>query len=162
MSPPQTFFVVLVLIINYLSVIGQPGPLGLYCSSAYQCVGNQLVESIWIYIYGSGYKSISGMNTFITSEGHVECSGAFACTETLFIIGYSIICTGAGSCANIIHPSQIHEQSFVACHGANACQNSNIISNGTVYCSGDQSCSHSNITSPTVYAEGAYSLYGST
>eukprot|EP01084_Bolivina_argentea_P258916 436690_1 len=133
--------------------MGQP----IYCKNASQCVGNQLILVVFgdpgDGIYGSGYKSISGMNTSITAENsrRIFCSGAFACTETSFIIGGGISCYGAGSCANIIHPSKIHGETYVRCHGANACQNSNIISNDTVFCYGDQSCSHSNITSPTVY-----------
>eukprot|EP01084_Bolivina_argentea_P098757 177498_1 len=97
MSTTQTFFVYLVLIIDYLSFeIGQ----SIICNNAYECVGNQLVASSTDYIYGRGYKSISGMNTSITSEDYVYCYGAFACTESLFVIGKYIRCVGAGSCAN--------------------------------------------------------------
>eukprot|EP01084_Bolivina_argentea_P294389 506499_1 len=96
MSPPQTLFVYLVLIVNYLSsVIGE----SIYCNNTYECVGNQLVVSGSDDIYGRGYKSIFGTNTSIT--GYVVCSGAFGCAQTLFIFGNSIQCNGAGSCANI-------------------------------------------------------------
>eukprot|EP01084_Bolivina_argentea_P294395 506506_1 len=136
MSPPQTLFVYLVLIVNYLSsVIGE----SIYCNNTYECVGNQLVVSGIDVIYGYGYKSISGMNTSVSGEDYVFCYGAFACTETLFIVGNRISCRGSGSCVNVMQPSYING-SYVYCGGANACQNSNIISNGTVYCRGDQSC----------------------
>eukprot|EP01084_Bolivina_argentea_P098759 177500_1 len=159
MSSPPTLFVYLVLIINYLSsVMGQ----FIYCNNADECIGNQLVVTGSDEIWARGYKSVFGMNTSISGEDVVYCYGAYACTETSFIIGKYISCSGASSCANIMHPSKIHGETYVVCNGANACQNSNIISNGIVYCLGDQSCSHSNITSPTVYASGAYSLYGST
>eukprot|EP01084_Bolivina_argentea_P021924 40739_1 len=80
----------------------------IYCNNASQCVGSPLVVSGSDGIYGFGYKSISGMNTSISGEDVVYCYGAYACTETSFIIGKYISCSGAGSCANIIHPSKIH------------------------------------------------------
>eukprot|EP01084_Bolivina_argentea_P057463 104992_1 len=135
-----------------------------YCNNAYECVGTEWTSSQ--NIYGYGYKSLSGMNTSITTDGdYVWCNSAFACTKISFILSDNRIkCSGSHSCSNIAGSSYIEAQGYISCSGANSCENSNIISNGIagyIECVGDQSCIHSNITSPTVYADGAYSLYGS-
>eukprot|EP01084_Bolivina_argentea_P057462 104990_1 len=139
-----------------------------YCNNAYECVGTQWILSISQTIYGSGYKSLSGINTSVNNPGdYVYCSGAFACTQISFILSNNnndngIDCRGSHSCANIAGSSYIKAQSYIFCYGANSCENSNIKAQSYILCYGDQSCIHSNITSPTVSAPGAYSLYGAS
>eukprot|EP01084_Bolivina_argentea_P160666 279738_1 len=142
-----------------------------YCNNAYECVGTQWILSsnntyhAYERFYHRGYKSLSGLNTSVTTVGGVNCYGAFACAQVSFILSGGISgvdCDGTHSCANIAGSSYIKAQSDIYCNGANACENSNITSNNRIFCWGDQSCIHSNITSPTVSAPGAYSLYGAT
>eukprot|EP01084_Bolivina_argentea_P280803 480271_1 len=136
-----------------------------FCYNAYECVGTEWILSNQ-NIFGYGYKSLSGINTSITTGGDwVFCEGAFACSQISFIVSDDHIeCKGSRSCANIGGSSYIKARftSRINCVGANACQNSNITSYSEVGCYGDQSCINSNITSSAVYASGSYSLYGST
>eukprot|EP01084_Bolivina_argentea_P057465 104994_1 len=134
-----------------------------YCNNAYECVGTEWTSSQ--NIYGYGYKSLSGITTSITGGSHDYCAAAFACTQISFILSNNnndngIDCRGSHSCANIAGSSYIKAQSYIFCYGANSCENSNIKAQSYILCYGDQSCIHSNITSPSVMAEGAYSLYG--
>eukprot|EP01084_Bolivina_argentea_P057464 104993_1 len=136
-----------------------------YCNNAYECVGTQWTLSQYQDIYGRGYKSLSGINTSVNNPGdYVYCSGAFACTQISKIFCSNwLVCDGSHSCGNIAASSYIKSLSYIFCWGANACEHSNMIaSNGYIVCGGDQSCIHSNITSPTVSAPGAYSLYGAS
>eukprot|EP01084_Bolivina_argentea_P276933 472637_1 len=150
-------YVCVVFVTFFALLLGQSH----FCNNAYECVGTQWTFSSSQDIYGSGYKSLSGINTSVNGGDYVRCYGAFSCSQMLFLlIDNHIYCHGSHSCADIAGSSYIKAQ-YIYCYGANACQHSNITSNSEVHCDGDQSCIHSNITSPIVRAYGAYSLYGS-
>eukprot|EP01083_Nonionella_stella_P148219 468828_1 len=73
----------------------------------------------------------------------------------------SMDCNGAHSC---FHTSITMDNHPIHCGGLHSCSYSNITSNhsaNAVYCDGYASCAHSYInTIDTMYAKGAYSLYG--